>query len=70
MSEYIKGLVSVVIPTYKRSDLLKKAIDTVLAQSYQNLELLVVNDNIRNDEYSLKLYELISTYTDPRLKLV
>lgn len=70
MSEYIKGLVSVVIPTYKRSDLLKKAIDTVLAQTYQNLELLVVNDNIQNDEYSLKLYELISTYTDPRLKLV
>ncbi|MGN0316822.1 MAG: glycosyltransferase family 2 protein [Lachnospira sp.] len=70
MSEYIKGLVSVVIPTYKRSDLLKKAIDTVLAQTYQDLELLVVNDNIRNDEYSLKLYELISTYTDPRLKLV
>lgn len=70
MERYIKGLVSVVIPTYKRSELLKKAIDTTLDQTYSNIELLVVNDNIPGDEYSIELYKLIDSYDDKRLKLV
>lgn len=70
MSNYVQGLVSVVIPTYKRADLLVKAIDTVLGQTYKDIELLVVNDNIKGDEYSQKLYEIINSYTDDRLHLV
>lgn len=70
MGDYIPGLVSVVIPTYKRADLLVKAIDTVLNQTYRQLELLVVNDNIRGDEFSQKLYEILGRYDDPRLLLV
>ena len=42
---YIQGLVSVVIPTYKRADKLKRAIDSVIGQTYPDLEILVVNDN-------------------------
>jgi glycosyltransferase involved in cell wall biosynthesis len=37
-------LVSVVVPTYRRRDALLGAIDSVLAQSYGNLEVLVVGD--------------------------
>lgn len=37
--------VSVIIPTYKRSDMLKRAIDSVLAQSYDNIEIIVIDDN-------------------------
>ena len=70
MQEYIKGLVSVVIPTYKRSDLLMKAIESVLNQTYRNLELLVVNDNVKGDEYSLELYKLVEPIKDKRFKLV
>lgn len=70
MAEYEKGLVSVVIPTYKRSDLLKKAIDSVLHQTYQKIQLLVVNDNPIGDVYSQALYALLSKYDDPRLRLV
>ena len=70
MHEYTEGLVSVVIPTYKRADLLVKAIDTVLGQTYRNIELLVVNDNLKGDEYSQKLYEIIGGYTDDRLRLI
>lgn len=71
MSEkYENGLVSVIIPTYKRSELLQKAIDTVLDQTYEKIELLVVNDNLKGDEFSQELYTLLSQYNDPRLKLV
>lgn len=37
-------LVSVIMPTYNRRDLIVLAIDSVVAQSYQNWELLVVDD--------------------------
>lgn len=66
-----KGLVSVVIPTYKRSDTLTRAIDSVFAQTYKNVECLVVNDNVQGDEYSEKLYLLLKEYEhDYRFRLV
>jgi glycosyltransferase involved in cell wall biosynthesis len=37
-------LVSVYIPTYNRCELLKIAVESVFAQSYKNIELLIVDD--------------------------
>jgi glycosyltransferase involved in cell wall biosynthesis len=37
--------VSVIIPTYKRSDYLIRAIDSVLNQNYPYIEIIVVDDN-------------------------
>lgn len=39
-----KALVSVYMPTHNRKMLLQRAIDSVMSQSYQNIELLIVND--------------------------
>ncbi|RCS69124.1 glycosyltransferase [Vibrio casei] len=38
------SLVSVYIPTHNRADMLKRAVDSVLKQSYQNLEIIIVDD--------------------------
>jgi len=37
-------LVSVIIPTYNRAYVVHKAIESVLAQTYRNIEIIVVND--------------------------
>ena len=59
---YKKGLVSVIIPTYKRSDMLKRAINSVLNQSYRDVECIVVNDNTPGDEYSQILYQMLAEF--------
>ena len=37
-------LVSIVIPVYNGSDFVKEAIDSAFAQTYENIEIIVVND--------------------------
>lgn len=37
-------LVSVIIPVYNGSDYIRQAIESILAQTYQNHEIIVVND--------------------------
>lgn len=44
-----KPLVSVYIPTHNRSNLLVRAIDSVLAQSYKNVEIIVCSDGSKDD---------------------
>jgi glycosyltransferase involved in cell wall biosynthesis len=56
-------LVSVVVPTYNRADLLKRAVDSVLSQSYENFELLVVDDGSTDDTAAL-----VAGLDDPRLR--
>ena len=41
---------SVLIPTYKRSRYLVRAIESVLAQTYANIEIVVVDDNPAGEE--------------------
>jgi glycosyltransferase involved in cell wall biosynthesis/GR25 family glycosyltransferase involved in LPS biosynthesis len=41
----VEGRVSVVIPTYKRTDNLYTATESVLEQDYEDIELIIVDDN-------------------------
>ena len=43
------GMVSVVIPTYERAEVVRGAIESVLAQTYAHVEVIVVDDGSRDD---------------------
>lgn len=55
----MEPLVSIIITTYKRSDYLQRAIQSVLNQTYRNIELLVVDDNDSDTEYSQRVKKII-----------
>jgi glycosyltransferase involved in cell wall biosynthesis len=44
MNKVMNPKVSIVIPVYNGGDFLSQAIDSALAQTYRNIEILVVND--------------------------
>src|SRR5579863_8085008 len=41
---YRRGVVSVIIPSFNRATLVTRALDSVFAQTYRPIELLVVDD--------------------------
>lgn len=55
-------LVSVVIPTYSRNTTLCKAIDSVINQTYKNLEIIVVDDNPADSEWRQSTEKLMEQY--------
>ena len=58
-------LFSVVIPTYNRESVIKRAVDSVLNQTIQDFEIIVVDDGSKD-----KTDEVMSAYTDPRVKYI
>ena len=63
-------LVSVIVPTYKRADRLEKALQSIKGQTYQNLEILVVNDNVPGSDWDRSTAKVLEGFGDPRLKVV
>lgn len=58
-------LVSVIISTYNGSSYIKKAIDSVLSQTYKNIEL-IITDDCSNDN----TFEIISGYQKKDQRIV
>src|SRR4029077_20706952 len=58
-------LVSVVMPVYNGERYLKEAIESVLFQTYKNLELVVVDDGSVDARKTI-----ILSYSDSRIRLV
>lgn len=65
--DVVDGLVSVVMPAYDRAATIGPAVRSVLAQTYGNLELLVVDDGSRDGTAEV-VEELAAG--DPRLRLI
>jgi len=62
-----KNFVSVIIPYYYKPNYIKKAILSVLSQSYKKLEISIVYDNESKNELD---YEKKISILDPRIKLI
>lgn len=56
--------VSVIITTYKRANMLKRAIDSVLNQTYKNIEVIVVDDNDEKSEDRKNTENIMMSYID------
>lgn len=56
-------MISVVMPAYNRENIIKEAIDSVLGQTYEDIELIVVDDGSTD-----KTSKVVREIEDPRLK--
>ena len=64
-------LITVIIPTYKRAHALPKAIASVQAQSYENWEIVIVDDNDPSSDARTQTEAVMAQYADDqRIKYV
>lgn len=60
----MNDLVSVIIPTFSRPNNLVRAIESVLAQTYSPIEIIVVDDNGIDTPYQRETESLLGHYID------
>ena len=58
-------LLTVVMPVFNGQKYLREAIDSVLDQTFENFEFLIIDDGSTDDSVLI-----ISTYKDPRIRLI
>lgn len=58
-------LFSIIIPTYNRVSLIPRAIESVLGQTYKNLELIIVDDGSTDNTKAV-----VERYRDDRIKYI
>lgn len=57
--------VSVVIPLYNKGEYIKRAINSVLSQTFDDYEIIIINDGSTDDGP-----EYVFSYSDPRIRLI
>ena len=57
--------VSVIIPVYNNSNFIRECIDSVINQTYKNLEILIIDDNSTDNSR-----DIIDSYKDKRIKKI
>ncbi len=57
--------VSVIIPTYNRADLLPRAVNSVLSQTYHDYEIIIIDDHSPDNTQ-----DVIAAFSDPRIRSI
>lgn len=60
---YIDGLVSVIMPSWNTARFIGESIESVLRQTYKNLELIIVDDCSTDNTD-----EVVHSFSDPRIR--
>ena len=63
----MEGLISVIVPVYNFENCLQKCVDSILNQSYTNLEVILVNDGSKDQSGKVCDYY---AQIDSRVKLI
>lgn len=62
-----KGLVSVIVPIYKTEQYLKKCVNSIIGQTYKDLEIILVNDGSPDNSLAIMQEYVV---LDNRIKIV
>ena len=57
--------VSAIMPAYNAEQFIRSAVDSILAQTYEDFELIILNDGSTDNTQSI-----IEAYSDPRIRLI
>ena len=60
-------MISIITPTFGRSNKLIKAIDSVIFQSYNNFEYLIIDDNGLDTSNQIKTSQIVSNYDNNQI---
>lgn len=63
MTNVQPSLISIVMPVYNTGEILRETIDSVLAQTYVNFELIMIDDGSQSETS-----EIAKGYSDPRIR--
>lgn len=61
-----KPLISVVVPCYNHGQYVDEAVDSVLNQTYQNFEIIIVNDGSTDEETN----KILANYNKPKTRVL
>ena len=53
------------MPAYNASDFIREAVDSILAQTFRDFELIILNDGSTDDTQTI-----VESYRDERIRLV
>jgi len=56
-------LISIILPTFNHAKFLKKAIESVINQSYINWELIIIDNNSTDETF-----DIVNSYSDHRIR--